>query len=148
MLIANPSDPKIFPELKVLFKFFCQLLQQGDFSSNEKTPIFICGANASFLAFSEPILELTMIKQQKYLRIIKTISYSDHYEYSQADMEKIKREVQLNDIDIIVTTEKDMVKIEKLKLSNLEIFSLAGDFQIVEKNKFFVQLDKKLLNQS
>lgn len=91
---------------------------------------------------------LRMIKQQKYLRIIKTISYSDHYEYSQADMEKIKREVQLNDIDIIVTTEKDMVKIEKLKLSNLEIFSLAGDFQIVEENKFFVQLDKKLLNQS
>ena len=89
-----------------------------------------------------------MIKQQKHLRIIKTISYSDHYEYSQADMEKIKREVQLNDIDIIVTTEKDMVKIEKLKLSNLEIFSLAGDFQIVEENKFFVQLDKKLLNQS
>ena len=91
---------------------------------------------------------LRMIKQQKYLRIIKTISYSDHYEYSQADMEKIKREVQLNDIDIIVTTEKDMVKIEKLKLSNLEIFSLAGDFQIVEENKFFVQLDEKLFNQS
>ena len=89
-----------------------------------------------------------MIKQQKQLRIIKTISYSDHYEYSQADMEKIKREVQLNDIDIIVTTEKDMVKIEKLKLSNLAIFSLAGDFQILEENKFFVQLDEKLLNQS
>ena len=89
-----------------------------------------------------------MTKQQKNLIIVKTISYADHHEYSQEDIEKIKKEVQLNDIDIIVTTEKDMVKIEKLKLSNLAIFSLTGVFQIVEENKFFLQLDEKLFNES
>ena len=89
-----------------------------------------------------------MIKQQKYLRIVKTISYTDHHEYSQTDMEKVKREAQLNDIDIVVTTEKDMVKIEKLKPPSLAIFTLTGDFQILEENKFFKQLDEKLINQS
>ena len=89
-----------------------------------------------------------MIKQQKYLRIVKTISYTDHHEYSQIDMEKVKREAQLNDIDIVVTTEKDMVKIEKLKPPSLAIFSLTGDFQILEENKFFKQLDEKLINQT
>ena len=48
MFIANPSDPKIFPLARVLLKLFCQISQHFDSFSSEKTPIFICGANASF----------------------------------------------------------------------------------------------------
>ena len=44
--------------LDVLFKLFCHIFQQGESCSSEKTPIFMCGAKASFLAFSIPIFEL------------------------------------------------------------------------------------------
>ena len=50
IFIANPSDPKIPPEDKALDKISCQIFQFLDFFCNEKTPIFICGANAIFLA--------------------------------------------------------------------------------------------------
>ena len=52
ILIANPSEPKIFPAFKVFDKLFCHELQPLEFFSNEKTPIFICGAKANFLALS------------------------------------------------------------------------------------------------
>ena len=49
---------------------------------------------------------------------------------------------------MVITTEKDMVKIEKLNIAGIRIFSLVGDFQLVgeERDEFFVQLEKKLLN--
>ena len=89
-----------------------------------------------------------MIKQQKNLSLVKTISYPDHHEYCQSDIEKINNELQGNDIDIVVTTEKDMVKIEKLKISNIEIFSLVANFELLEEHSFFKLLDEKLINQS
>ena len=58
-MIANPSDPKIFPAFKVFDKLFCQISQPFEFFSNENTPIFIWGAKANFLAFSYPIFDLT-----------------------------------------------------------------------------------------
>ena len=57
ILIANPSDPKIFPAFKVFDKLFCQELHPLEFFSSEKTPIFICGAKANFLALSYPIFD-------------------------------------------------------------------------------------------
>ena len=48
-----------------------------------------------------------------------------------------------------IKTEKDMVKIDKINIDGIRIFSLVGDFQLVgeEKDEFFVQLEKKLLNK-
>ena len=51
MFIARPSDPKIFPDFNVCSKFFCHELHPEEFFSNEKTPIFICGAKANFPFF-------------------------------------------------------------------------------------------------
>ena len=50
---------------------------------------------------------------------------------------------------MVITTEKDMVKIENLNIAGIRIFSLVGDFQLVgeEKDEFFAQLEKKLLNK-
>jgi hypothetical protein len=58
-LIANCSDPKMSPDFKVCYKFFCHVDQIGEFFSKENTPIFICGAKANFLAFANPIFDLT-----------------------------------------------------------------------------------------
>jgi len=50
---------------------------------------------------------------------------------------------------LVITTEKDMVKIENLNIAGIRIFSLVGDFQLVgeQKDEFFAQLEKKLLNK-
>ena len=50
MLIAKPSDPKIPPEERALFKISYHNFQHLEFFSNEKTPIFMWGAKAIFLA--------------------------------------------------------------------------------------------------
>jgi hypothetical protein len=57
MLMARPSEPKIFPLFKVCSRFFCQEIQPEEFFSNEKTPIFMCGAKANFLALFIPIFD-------------------------------------------------------------------------------------------
>ena len=53
-----PPEPKIFPLFKVCSRFFCQENQPGEFFSKEKTPMFICGAKANFLALLIPIFDL------------------------------------------------------------------------------------------
>ena len=55
--MANCSDPKIFPAFSVCSKFFCHVIHPTEFFSREKTPILICGANASFRALSIPIFD-------------------------------------------------------------------------------------------
>ena len=50
----------------------------------------------------------------------KTISYNDHYEYSQNDIDKINEKALKNGASAIITTEKDMVKI--LKFNNIDKF--------------------------
>ena len=47
------------PAFKVFDKLFCQESQPVDFFSKEKTPMFIWGAKASFLALSYPIFDFT-----------------------------------------------------------------------------------------
>ena len=39
--LDDKSFPNIFPDFRVFFKLFCQILQQFEFFSKEKTPIFI-----------------------------------------------------------------------------------------------------------
>ena len=83
--------------------------------------------------------------EQQNLNIVKKISFPDHHEYCQSDIDTIKNET----FDLVITTEKDMVKIEKLNIAGIRIFSLVGGFQIVDeqKHEFFDQLEKKLLNK-
>ena len=85
--------------------------------------------------------------EQHDFNIVKKTSFSDHYEYRQSDIDMIKNEKKT--FDLVITTEKDMVKIENLNIAGIRIFSLVGDFQLVgeEKDEFFAQLEKKLLNK-
>ena len=84
------------------------------------------------------------------LNIVKKLSFSDHHKYCQADIDNIKNQKKDTRFDIVITTEKDMIKIEKLKTAGIKMYSLVGDFNIVdeEKNGFFEQLEKKLFNKS
>ena len=62
--------------------------------------------------------------------MVKKIPYFDHYEFKQSDIEKLKEALIDNDADIIVTTEKDMIRLKNLDLSGIDIYSLGIDFQL------------------
>tara|TARA_Y100001960_G_scaffold192740_1_gene201750 strand:- start:135 stop:1172 length:1038 start_codon:yes stop_codon:yes gene_type:complete len=64
------------------------------------------------------------------IKMVKKIPYFDHYEFKQSDIEKLKEALIDNDADIIVTTEKDMIRLKNLDLSGIDIYSLGIDFQL------------------
>ena len=62
--------------------------------------------------------------------MVEKIPYFDHYEFKQSDIEKLKEALIDNDAEIIVTTEKDMIRLKNLDLSGIDIYSLGIDFQL------------------
>ena len=68
--------------------------------------------------------------QRTNIRMIDKIAYFDHYEFQQSDIENLKKALIDNDAEIIVTTEKDMIRLKSLDLAGLDIYSLGIDFQL------------------
>ena len=62
------------------------------------------------ISFEESVLSLGA-------KIGLSFRFSDHYAYSQGEWEKIIRESQAKHIDTIITTEKDAVRLEHLRLT-------------------------------
>jgi len=60
--------------------------------------------------------------------VIREFSYPDHYKYTSYELNSIVK--QMKDIEILITTEKDAVKLEKLQIGNLSIFALEIDIHI------------------
>ena len=68
--------------------------------------------------------------QRTNIMMIDKIAYFDHYEFQQSDIENLKKALIDNDAEIIVTTEKDMIRLKSLDLGGLDIYSLGIDFQL------------------
>lgn len=60
--------------------------------------------------------------------VIREFAYPDHYNYSSYDLNKIVQ--QIDGIDMLITTEKDAVKLTKILKGNLPIFALEIDIHI------------------
>ena len=68
--------------------------------------------------------------QRTNIMMIDKIAYFDHYEFQQSDIENLKKALIDNDAEIVVTTEKDMIRLKSLDLAGLDIYSLGIDFQL------------------
>jgi len=62
--------------------------------------------------------------------VVEHIAFIDHHEYVQADINRIARRLNKTAAEIIITTEKDMVKLQGLNLSRLKIYSLRVAFSL------------------
>lgn len=60
--------------------------------------------------------------------VVREFSYPDHYNYSSYDLNNIAQ--QMDGIVMLITTEKDAVKLTKLLKGNLSIFALEIDIHI------------------
>lgn len=78
--------------------------------------------------------------EQLGCKIDNEIIYPDHYSYSQTDWNEI--ESHAKNIDYIVTTEKDWVKLESYYNKNFPVIVLGVDIQIKSNTRFNSLLNK------
>lgn len=76
--------------------------------------------NEKFIAISAIAQPKQFYNFLKDFDIIKTIDFDDHHNYTQEDVENLKKQ----EIHNIITTEKDAVKLAQLDLNGLNIFVL------------------------
>ena len=124
----NESDfekkiQKDFPHIKI-FKSTYSIKNLHEFDTKEQYLVFAGIGN--FDSF------IDMLKKNNF-RILDTIAYPDHYNYSKSDIEKILDIAKLKKAKII-TTEKDYIKIaEEYKK---EINTIKIELNIANENKF------------
>jgi tetraacyldisaccharide-1-P 4'-kinase len=69
------------------------------------------------------------------MEIVREAAFPDHHLYTTQDLSFI--EEKSKEADYIVTTEKDMVKLKKLKIDHLPIRALRIEVKIWEEKKFY-----------
>ena len=73
--------------------------------------------------------------EQVGLVIVEKITFLDHHDYVQKDIDKIIDKAETHSADIILTTEKDLVKLKKYNFGEYELFSLPIQFKVESKSE-------------
>lgn len=69
------------------------------------------------------------------MEIVGEVIFPDHHLYTAKDLTFIRKKV--NEVDWVVTTEKDMVKLKKLDIDDLPIRALSIEVRIGEEEEFY-----------
>jgi tetraacyldisaccharide 4'-kinase len=67
------------------------------------------------------------------LNIVEELVFKDHHDYTQGDVELTQKHLLKSGAEYVVTTEKDMVKLDQLDLSRIEIYSIGIEFKLSKK---------------
>ncbi len=81
------------------------------------------------------------------LNVKGAIRFRDHHRYTKRDIDRILKNAKKNNAEIIVTTEKDLVRLSDVQEFELPLFALSVRLKIKDKD-FFDILFKDLLPQS
>lgn len=98
---------------------------------NKKAIIF-CGI-ADPVSFKIMILNLG-------IKVIKEFFFPDHYLYKEKDIEMIKKASKEKATDLLITTEKDAVKLKDFEFKDLEVFILKIGIKIKDETLFHKRL--------
>jgi tetraacyldisaccharide-1-P 4'-kinase len=72
------------------------------------------------------------------MKIVREAMFPDHHLYTLKDLSFIKE--RSKEVDCIVTTEKDMVKLKELNLDPLPLRALRIDMKIWEEKEFYQRI--------
>ena len=72
--------------------------------------------------------------------VVDTLFFTDHHHYIQSDIPKIKAKMEKASAEIVITTEKDAIKLKNLKIDGLNIYTLGVQATLSLKE------ERKLLN--
>lgn len=76
------------------------------------------------------------------VNITEALRFTDHHDYTQTDLDGIIKCARERNLDTIITTEKDAIKIARLKINHPGIFSLNIKLSITKNETEF---DRRLL---
>ena len=71
--------------------------------------------------------------EQAGISIVEKMFFMDHYHYTQEDIDQIRGQMKKSNIDAVITTEKDAIKLRGLNLDGINIFSLGIEFALHPK---------------
>jgi tetraacyldisaccharide 4'-kinase len=71
------------------------------------------------------------------INIADSFRFNDHHNYTQADLDNIVRSAQAKNLDTIITTQKDAIKIVQLKISGCRIMALNIKLKITKNEAEF-----------
>jgi tetraacyldisaccharide 4'-kinase len=76
------------------------------------------------------------------IKVVRSFRFADHYNYTQADIWRMVQEARDNNLEAIITTDKDAVKIRGLEALGMEILVLEIKLKITKNEAEF---DRRLL---
>jgi tetraacyldisaccharide 4'-kinase len=117
-LDQNYNGPVVECAFKPEFLVNSRLEKCGDTSDLREKSAYVFCAIAGPDKFVKALTSLGV-------KIQKVRKYPDHYFYTSSDFESIKQEYQALKCDYLVTTEKDMVKIDSKIFKNIDLIAVG-----------------------
>lgn len=93
--------------------FGCGTVANGIYNINQNIPIFESQKVYAFTGIAQPEFFFSAIESHKH-KLVKKVEFDDHHDYTDEDLANIITEAKISGANIIVTTEKDIVKIKPL----------------------------------
>jgi tetraacyldisaccharide 4'-kinase len=99
-------------------------------SYKQAPPQSVCGKRVfAFAGIADPEYFVYLLKELG-ANVVKEIHFPDHYDYELADLTMLRD--QGKKVDLIITTEKDFVKLQRLPLNDIPLYILGIEQEIVE----------------
>jgi tetraacyldisaccharide 4'-kinase len=82
----------------------------------------------------------TLLLRKLGAKVVREVFFDDHHTYTRKDVLRIEKEAE--EVDRVVTTEKDMVKLQFLHVDGLAIMALRIEMKLWEEDEFFERVMK------
>ena len=137
-IIVFTKSEEMQPHKKVLnhakktkLPIFYSSVKLSGFSKNDST-IHEPAPNTRALAVSAIADPRSFYKslESTSIDVVSKISFFDHYEFKQTDIDNFKETLEKNNAELIVTTEKDLVRLSGLNLNGVEVYTLNIEFSL------------------
>ncbi|MDQ4120813.1 MAG: tetraacyldisaccharide 4'-kinase [Acidobacteriota bacterium] len=114
-ILLAKNEIKDLKPLTEILNFVAKTQNTGNLEISSSFPVrFSAFKTAAFCALGNPASFFRDLEKLG-LKIVSAQAFPDHYAYRQADVEEIERKAKEAGAEILVTTMKDAVKLEKIK---------------------------------
>ena len=137
-IIVFTKSEEMQPHKKVLnhakktkLPIFYSSVKLSGFSKNDST-IYEPAPNTRAVAVSAIADPKSFYRslENTSIDVVSKISFFDHYEFKQTDINNFKETLEKNNAELIVTTEKDLMRLSGLNLHGVEVYTLNIEFSL------------------
>lgn len=102
----------------------------------------LCGALTLAVAGIGRFTSFTRLLEQCGARLVETMPYPDHHPFSREDVDRILARARAAKAEMIVTTEKDAVKLERLVNADASMWAVRIETRIEPLDPWHAMLDR------